>query len=127
MLTDSNHDDVSGKTNPVASLDPGITNTTPPPKRNKGDRTSGKRVDKHIFRKVAKTVFSVFVCMLLCGYFLGRARSINYDDPSLSPPFIELFVSQSLTVHDTDRITSSRNGQGNLESLTPADEISFVC
>ncbi len=71
------------------------------------------------------TLASLFLTSVAVGYYVGRARSVNYDDPTRSPPFILRYVaSRATTSPSRGWVESDDIG---LETLRPALAYSFAC
>src|SRR5260221_6240324 len=71
------------------------------------------------------TLASLFLTSVAVGYYVGRTRSVNYDDPTRSPRFILRYVaSRATTSPSRGWVESDDIG---LETLRPALAYSFAC
>jgi hypothetical protein len=79
-----------------------------------------------VLRLVAISLVWVFVSTVAAGYYLGRARSIKFNDATRAPKFIRDYVGQRVTKSDSGRFLKTRD-QNGLSSLRPAGLFSFSC
>jgi hypothetical protein len=83
--------------------------------------------NESVVRIIAKIAGTIFVSLLLLGYYAGRQQSPKYDDPSIGPQLLIEFLRRH-TFYVIENFIVSRDSQGRLAQLAAGKtSIMFMC